>query len=101
MSKGQIINSTQTKDTKQYDNFLSFVTFTLIIYILPVFSEITNNLFFKIILGIAVVTIIMNFVTTNRFLSQKIKEFCLKFKIRIFHLYLLYVIAYVLLSIFT
>lgn len=84
----------QKESNKSYESFIAFVAFSLIIKILPYIEKFSSNLLLKLILGLLFVGVIVHLLIRNTKLPILLKKFCINYKIKIYYLFIIYIIIY-------
>lgn len=93
----------QTKEelNKPYENFLTFVAFTILLRLFDFIERLTNNTVFQVIIALIIAMILLQIASNNK-LSTRLRTVCEKLKMNTFSLHAAYLILYffVLLVIF-
>jgi hypothetical protein len=84
-------------DAKPYENFLFFVSFTLIITFVPLFRALITELYLQIAFTLIIVFIVALVIKK---VAIAFRNFCLRCNIRLLYLYLLYIVLYFIVFLF-
>jgi hypothetical protein len=84
-------------DAKPYESFLFFVSFTLVITFVPLFRALITELYLQITFTLIIVFIVTLVIKK---VAITFGNFCLRFKIKLLYLYLLYIVLYFIVFLF-
>ena len=83
----------EDEENKKFDKFTTFIAFSLIFKIVPIFEGFTDNTILKVIWSILIVGIIQRLFVKSK-LSLHLRNICERLKIKIAYLYIAYISIY-------
>lgn len=83
--------------SKNFEDFLYFVAFSLIFRLFPFIENFTDNNILRVILGLVIVGIIIKIIPSTQ-LSFYLKKICERFNINIITLYFVYIVLYLVMA---